>query len=347
MTGTRLAVIADDLTGALDSAAPFALAGLRTLVATSVAQIAPCLALKPEVLAINLGSREVPVSRAEGLAIEAAEAVADVPQLFKKIDSRMKGHIVAEVRAILARRGGTAILCPAIPELGRVVVGGHLTGAGVAQPLPVAREDWAAPDAATEADLDRIVASAEGALLVGARGLAAALARTMGRQAPSPPVLQRPLAFVVGSRDPISLAQVARLAEALPPLPCPDGEVPPVPHALFFQATPGPGADGGTVATRLALGALPHLRACRSMVLTGGETAAAVLQALGVGRLELLGEVATGLPLSRALDVPGQPLIVTKSGGFGAEDCLLTLFRASAEAPMQPAEILIPELPHV
>ena len=59
------------------------------------------------------------------------------------------------------------------------------------------------------------------------------------------------------------------------------------------------------------------------LVATGGETARAVLDALGVQRLRVLGEVETGLPFSVA-DVWMRPLpVITKAGAFGSPQSLV------------------------
>lgn len=69
------------------------------------------------------------------------------------------------------------------------------------------------------------------------------------------------------------------------------------------------------------MGAAPHgIRAC---LLTGGDTAAFVCEALGARSLRLTEEFAPGLPLGVAQDgvLDGVP-VVLKSGGFGSEDVL-------------------------
>lgn len=343
MTGTKIALIADDLTGALDSAAPFALAGCRTLVATGPDHLAATLARGAEVVAVSLGSRELTAQQAAILAGQAAAALAAIPTLFKKIDSRMKGHVQAEVAAVLAATKRKRVtLCPAIPELGRVVRGGRLIGAGV--PAPITVEGAIAlppgvlgdfPDAESAEDLDQIVGAAGAGLLVGARGLAAALARRVAvRQQPGfAPGL--PLTFVVGSRDPITLRQVERLRQGATVgwMACPDGEVPALPPqgpVMILQATPGRGAEGHEVASRLARGVVAQAGRSRTLLLTGGETAAATLAALGIGTLDLLGEIEAGMPVSRGLDLPDGPFLVTKSGGFGDDNCLLRLLNLAA-----------------
>lgn len=70
--------------------------------------------------------------------------------------------------------------------------------------------------------------------------------------------------------------------------------------------------------------ALPHIR---SLIATGGETARALLLAADINQLALHGELATGVVLSRAIH-RGRPLnIVTKAGGFGQPDTLLSAWR--------------------
>lgn len=350
MGSPRVALISDDLTGALDAAAPFALAGWRTVVATAPRHLAAALAADGEILALSLNSRDIAGEDAGARAAEAAGALAGVPVLFKKIDSRLKGHVGRESSMVAALRGlSRIVICPAIPELGRIVRGGALQGAGVAQPLPVAAlaavpAGFAAtcPDAVTDADLDRIVAMSKGALLVGARGLAAALARSLG-PAPEPSraggALSLPIAFVIGSRDPITLAQIDPMCGLAAPLglrriAAPDGIVEdagPRQPVTVLQAVPGGGAEQAVVAERLAGGAVRDvLPGQRSLVLTGGETAAAVLRKMGVGVLHLLAEVEPGLPISLPLDFPGALTIVTKSGGFGDAGCLFRILQRAA-----------------
>ena len=63
----------------------------------------------------------------------------------------------------------------------------------------------------------------------------------------------------------------------------------------------------------------PHVGA---LVATGGETARALLVALGAHGLRLLRELEPGIPLSAALG--RQPIpVVTKAGAFGSAESLL------------------------
>lgn len=348
MSHPHIGLVSDDLTGALDSAVPFARAGWRIVVATGLPSLDRALAAEADVVAVSLNSRELTVAEAMARARTAAGALAAVPILFKKIDSRMKGHIQAEALDIAAARGlDRIVLCPAIPELGRQVVDGHVTGHGISGPIPVAfatdgpiKVDC--PDARTDADLDRIIAGSNGALVVGARGLASALARLSGaptihQTADAPPGL--PVCLVIGSRDPVTLAQVDRLRASFPSaqwIGAAGGVLdhPPNPaDIVIVQIIDGGGAlDGAAVSARLATSLAPWLaKDAKTLLLTGGETAAACLGAMGIGVLHVLGEVQPGLPVSVPLDFPDAPHIVTKSGGFGGPDCLADLVRVAAD----------------
>jgi 4-hydroxythreonine-4-phosphate dehydrogenase len=60
-----------------------------------------------------------------------------------------------------------------------------------------------------------------------------------------------------------------------------------------------------------------------ALVATGGETARAILDAWGIQRLRLLGEIEPGLPWSLAECANRDVLILTKAGGFGTPGTLL------------------------
>lgn len=341
---TRIAIIADDLTGALDSAAPFAVRGLRTIVATRPSAVTEALAAGCDVVAVSLNSRLAEPDEAVRRAAAAAVALRAVPAWFKKVDSRLKGHVSAEIGAVQdVRPAGKVVLCPAIPEIGRVVLGARVTGFGVGTPIQIACPDIPAavlsvPDAASDADLDVIVAGAgPDTLFAGARGLATAVARRLSGRADAGPLLSglpAPVHMLIGSRDPITLAQMAELRMRRPEIavaPAPNGQVPAeiVAETRVLQvgeaAPPLPGAE---VTDALVSGFLGHaLHRCGTLVVTGGETASALLDRLAVGLLRVEGEVLPGLPLAT---FEGGPVLVTKSGGFGARDALLRLLEAEA-----------------
>ena len=61
----------------------------------------------------------------------------------------------------------------------------------------------------------------------------------------------------------------------------------------------------------------------------GGETADAILGALGVGVLEVEGEILPGVPVSRMVLDGRTVRLVTKSGGFGDADALVAVVAAA------------------
>lgn len=106
-------VVADDLTGAMDTAHGFAVRGHHVRVAIGADRI-------PEatVVAVNTNSRYAGPER-------AAETVRDVvaersERMYKKIDSTLRGNVVAEVDAAVDASGAdVALVTPAFPAAGR------------------------------------------------------------------------------------------------------------------------------------------------------------------------------------------------------------------------------------
>jgi uncharacterized protein YgbK (DUF1537 family) len=320
----RLLVVADDLTGALDAAAPFADRGLRVRVATSPEFLAAALQ-GADVAAVSTRSRELAPDAARMAVAGVLAALPAGVALFKKVDSRLKGNIAAELSAFPA---GPVLAVPALPEFGRIVRDGAVRGFGVPQPIAVAPligRPAQVPDVETPEQMAAAISAAGGALFVGARGAAVALARGMASGRASLPSAGLPMLVVVGSTDPITRAQVDRLhtLTGLAVVAAPDGQATPAPASgvTLLHAVPGPGATPPQVAATLGQAARAAAAGAASLVLTGGATAEAVLDALGVGVLDLHGDIVPGLPLSSG----GAWTIVTKSGGFGAPDVLLRL----------------------
>lgn len=69
---------------------------------------------------------------------------------------------------------------------------------------------------------------------------------------------------------------------------------------------------------------MPQLRGPRALLLSGGDTARAVLEGAGLDRFEVLGAVEPGLCHGRSLDTGLD--FYTKSGGFGDEATLIRLY---------------------
>ncbi len=331
---TRLLLIADDLTGALDSAVAFAATGRRVAVARTP-DAAPALAAEaPDVLAVNLGSRDGDAARARA-RMEALCRALD-PRRFdvvmKKVDSRLKGHPGAEAAVLAAAMGNPpCVVLPAIPSMGRVQRGGRIEGEGIAAPIPVAplfETEVDVPEILADADLDRAVSGGARVLWVGARGLAAALAGTLFDGASAPlPVVPPPMLMAIGSRDPITVAQVDALRGAGVHA-APDGRVGDLDLRRAVEVVRmtdgGEGRDADAAGADFAAGLAARMRGFRpaTLLCSGGETADAILARLGIDRLDVLAEIAPGVPVCE-IDAPwGKLRLVTKSGGFGARDLL-------------------------
>lgn len=328
----KLLIVADDLTGALDGAAAFCADGVSVVVAVRPETLPQALASGADVVAVSTMSREVPAQLATR-RVQEAVALADGRVVFKKVDSRLKGHVAAELDAIA---GDCLFVAPAIPAFGRVVEKGYVTGFGVDTPIDInsilAQHAGRSiiPDCNSEAALDVALAKApEGAVMVGARGLSFALARRFGlvpspspSPSPSLPVSGR-VAFAIGSTDPITLSQVDAL-QNVQHINAPAGKyIGQFPHTgdVVLQATRGGTASQADVAKRFAESFCPLAMVCQTLVLTGGATAEAVLAKLGVDVLQMRGELQPGLPVSYVRDL----CIVTKSGGFGGPETLSQL----------------------
>src|ERR1700748_1379644 len=91
-------LIADDLTGAWDAAAPFAARGCATRVAVSSAahDLEAC-----DVPAVSTNSRDIPPSQIDCvMRATAAYASQFSPRvLFKKIDSTLRGNVALELES--------------------------------------------------------------------------------------------------------------------------------------------------------------------------------------------------------------------------------------------------------
>jgi len=120
-------IFGDDLTGALDAAAPFAARGFRTVVSTT--HELPEGAASAEVVSINLGTRHMEPSEVSERTSGAVKALAalGVKVLLNKVDSTLRGNPGVELAAALeAISVDHAIICSAYPQNNRIVDDGVL-----------------------------------------------------------------------------------------------------------------------------------------------------------------------------------------------------------------------------
>lgn len=322
----QLRLLADDLTGALDSAAPFAApdAPVTVILGGIPATLPARCAVSTESRNRSVASAIEAVSRA---AIDLGAGSMGDTLWFKKVDSVLRGHPFEETAALFRQIGATScIFAPAFPAEGRVTLGGQhgVLRDGVWQELPngnlrdglaLAGLDGAiVPDAETQEALISSVAlwkDRRDVLWAGARGLAEALAGP--RAGVRPPSIS---AIVIGTTHPATQAQAAMMREAGLGVPvfniaaeCHDAAatLSAVRH-LFRNGDAMMPGDG------------------QALMVVGGDTLSAALAATDASAVDVVGEVVPGVPSGR---IVGGKLagcrIVTKSGGFGARDRLARL----------------------
>ncbi len=397
----RWAVIADDLTGALDTALQFRKAGQQTIVSTRPG-VWPS---HGSVVALSTESRHVSAANAAASVEAALRTVpyATSTRIYKKTDSLLRGNIGAELRALRDAAGsGPLAFAPAYPTGGRTTVDGthRLDGIPVADaapgrdpvtpvreshiptllrdsagleaahvPLDVVRGeqdgfvdvltrahragvDVVAPDVETDGDLravaSALLASAHGRISAGSAGLAEYLARP-AQDSTQHVDLGRSVfvAAVVGTPSAHTKVQVERalrtgFARRVRIRSRADIE------SALRAARPDRPSDRLTIFDTTLDGTAPRpeerrrqLRCvgdlCRAIVgaadlpgliLTGGDTARAALDALEVDAIEVLGEIEWGVPGGHALRGTRRVAsVVTKGGTMGGPDALTTAFR--------------------
>lgn len=145
------------------------------------------------VIATDTRSMNEPEAVAESARVAAAlESIPGLRHIFKKTDSALRGHVTAELRAIIDNtRYNRALYLPANPSKGRTISGGvyyiggrpiHETDFSFDPEFPAfssrlderfsADFDLSCPDAVNDADIESAVASAtDDTLLAGAADL--------------------------------------------------------------------------------------------------------------------------------------------------------------------------------
>jgi D-threonate/D-erythronate kinase len=131
-TPQRWLILADDLTGAADSAVPFARRRAATIVTWDELDGGGADAA---VLAHDVDSRALPAHEAALRHRAALARLGATRRLFKKIDSTLRGQPAAELAATLAAlkadgRPVVGVLAPAFPAVGRTTIDGRVRLAG-------------------------------------------------------------------------------------------------------------------------------------------------------------------------------------------------------------------------
>ena len=124
-----LLILADDLTGAADSAARCDQAGLPATISLEP----PAPPLPMGALAFTSDSRHLTPQAAAKRVRQVVAHLQDVPaHWYKKIDSTLRGHLGPELDALLeSLERPCAVICPAFPGQGRGLRAGYLVAPGV------------------------------------------------------------------------------------------------------------------------------------------------------------------------------------------------------------------------
>jgi uncharacterized protein YgbK (DUF1537 family) len=205
-TLSTVGLVADDLTGATDSALQFAEQGWTTCLELGpLAARAPSAPTGRSLVAVATGMRAAPHEVAADTTAAAVSALTatGIDRLFLKIDSTVRGSVAAQVRGALSawrvsHPDSVAVVCPAFPAQGRAVVDGVVVVHGVPVADTAAAVDPVTP--VTESRLDVLLPGAVQAAVPD-------LLRLLRPEAPS-----RPELLVV---DATTDDDLDRLAEAL------------------------------------------------------------------------------------------------------------------------------------
>lgn len=124
---TKLVVIADDITGANDTALQFAKRNIRSSVRINFDQ-KKLLQETAAVLVVDTDSRDMAPEDAYRKVKATCEVLrtANIQHIYKKVDSTLRGNLGAEIEAAAAVfQPELVAIAPAFPENRRVTVGGY------------------------------------------------------------------------------------------------------------------------------------------------------------------------------------------------------------------------------
>ena len=137
-----IGIIADDLTGANDTALQFHIQGANTKILLDENYV-HSEKDNTEVWAVSSESRNCPAFEAVEKVVKAVKSFADnfsFEYYYKKIDSTLRGHIGIETLTMLDILGFDAsVIIPAFPQEGRITVGGY----HLLKSIPIGRTEMA------------------------------------------------------------------------------------------------------------------------------------------------------------------------------------------------------------
>ena len=160
MTNAKLLIVADDLTGGLDTGVQFARQGVTTRIVVNPDGTGDWTETDVQVLVAVTESRRLSPEAAYSVVFRiVAEAKrAGIPYVYKKTDSALRGNIGAELSAALAASGADMLpFLPAFPRLRRTTAGGRHYIDGVPVSASVFGRDPFNP--VPESDVRRLIAA--------------------------------------------------------------------------------------------------------------------------------------------------------------------------------------------
>lgn len=361
-------ILADDLTGALDSAAAWASAGEVPVFLTQPGESAQ------PVQVVATGTRDVPPASLPQRLAPSLDWLVASGSAFKKIDSLLRGNTFAEIAWLMhsGRFDGT-VFAPAFPAQGRFTAQGRHWVAPPHRPLGLRTHEHPGtlvqafaqlglnahipsdlahslqqagqvvlPDILNDHDLDQLAALTRSAaaprwLWCGSAGLAWALARQEQAGAPSSATGAAPTtapAAPAGLTLVLSASRHPVLREQWRQLPASDA------HTELIDLAEVQPLSAAQAQARLTqrLDALvsTHARPA-ALVVVGGDTLLALCQAASVRSLQAGASARAGWGRARLVGGPWHGLICySRSGAFGPPDDLRALL--AALAPFHPCD---------
>jgi uncharacterized protein YgbK (DUF1537 family) len=358
----RVRLLADDRTGAIDTAVRFVPLAGPLLVQWDLTKAQTSTGRNSEgSFAFDMGTRELSDARSMELATSAAALLHGADLAYLKCDSLLRGSLAQEIVACLrAQPFDHCIIAPAFPAQRRITRDGRQWAAAHGD------DDWqlAGPDLAAQLDafgfsvakcrvgdralpgvslwdaetieaLRQIVTEVRRlpgkVLWCGSAGLAEAMA---GAEPLRIETIASPLLALIGTDHPVTLRQLREVE----------------PWRVVFDPED---AAGITAITQLEKGAavvtvripdvakrhraashvgagftklLAEVPRPRTLFVTGGETLSRVCAALGAEALEVQSEIEPGIPVSvlRGGKWDGMR-VISKSGAFGNEGLIRRL----------------------
>jgi D-threonate/D-erythronate kinase len=354
---STLKLLADDLTGALDTSAEF----VGAFGPLDVVWSAASLPGGRQGFAIDSGTRELGPEQAFAIVCEVAPQLGGATIAYKKVDSLLRGPWIAELDACLQTGLWDAcIVAPAFPHQGRLTRAGQQVARGpdgrwsavgdsivrqlrerglearTGNPADALEGGISVFDAEADADLARVAQTGwkfPGRLLwCGSGGLASVL--TPGTDVEISGNLKTPVLGVFGSDHPATAAQLSMCKAVTIPSADIATRIERIRQMLASGAalvrleTPGPlsRTEAARQFSRDLAGLVHSIDPPRTLLIAGGETLKAQMLAIEARALQVLGRLEPGLPKSVIQGGPWSGVdVISKSGAFGPPDLWATL----------------------